>query len=47
MTNQYMILKKEYIVWVIGISNLGFVWNLMLGIRDLKDSVNGHKKLLS
>jgi hypothetical protein len=30
------------LVWVISISNLRFVWNLMLGIWDFKDSVNGH-----
>jgi hypothetical protein len=38
-----MILKKEHIVWVISISNLRFVWNLMLGIWDFKYSVNGYK----
>ncbi len=30
------------LVLVISISNLRFVWNLMLGIWDFKDSVNGY-----
>jgi len=32
---------KIEIVWVIGIWNLRFVWNLMLEIWDFKKSVNG------
>ena len=31
---------KIELVWVIGIWNLRFVWNLMLGIWDFKNSVN-------